>query len=97
LKEKFFVRDKKKELPWRRDWVNTGRIPKYTDKHLGMRYAVALYSARNQNKMTVQEICEITRSLYRERVIWVVACGIQPGFTKRFQGYAFFGDKIHQV
>lgn len=47
-----------------------GRIPKYTDKHLGIKHAVALYSARNQNKMTVQEICEITgvsrSALYRE-------------------------------
>lgn len=47
-----------------------GRIPKYTDKHLGMRHALSLYATREQHQMTVQEICEITgvsrSALYRE-------------------------------
>lgn len=47
-----------------------GRVKKYTDQHKGMQYAIKLAKERDQNKMTINEICEITQvsrsALYRE-------------------------------
>lgn len=47
-----------------------GRLKKYHDKHAGMKHAIKLFNEREQNGMTVKEICEITgvsrSALYRE-------------------------------
>lgn len=47
-----------------------GRVKKYHDKHKGMQYAVKLAKEREQNRMSIKEICEITQvsrsALYRE-------------------------------
>ncbi|WP_044639743.1 recombinase family protein [Risungbinella massiliensis] len=47
-----------------------GRVKKYHDKHKGMNYAVKLAKEREQNGMSIKEICEITQvsrsALYRE-------------------------------
>lgn len=47
-----------------------GRVRKYTDKHKGMQYALKLAKERDQNGMSIKEICEITQvsrsALYRE-------------------------------
>lgn len=49
--------------------VYKGRPKKYTENHRGLQYALKLFQNRNDNKMTVNEICEITKisraSLYR--------------------------------
>lgn len=41
--------------------VYKGRPRKYTDKHKGLEYAVKLFRERKINKLTVKEICEITK------------------------------------
>lgn len=38
-----------------------GKPKKYTDKHKGLEHALELYSNRNDNGMTVKDICEITK------------------------------------
>ncbi|SDY86312.1 Site-specific DNA recombinase [Thermoactinomyces sp. DSM 45892] len=47
-----------------------GRVKKYHEHHKGMNYAVELANERDQNKMTIDAICEITQvsraALYRE-------------------------------
>lgn len=49
--------------------VYKGRPRKYTENHKGLQYALKLLSERDSNKMTVDEICEITKisraTLYR--------------------------------
>ncbi|WP_404404693.1 recombinase family protein [Jeotgalibacillus malaysiensis] len=50
--------------------VYKGRPKKYSDRHNGLQHALDLYSNRDINKMTVNQICEITKisraTLYRE-------------------------------
>ncbi|MDL4840351.1 recombinase family protein [Aquibacillus rhizosphaerae] len=41
--------------------VYKGRPRKYTQSHKGIQYALKLYYERDNNKMTVNEICEITK------------------------------------
>ncbi|QNK49388.1 recombinase family protein [Brevibacterium sp. PAMC23299] len=41
--------------------VYKGRPHKYTDKHKGLQHALKLYKDRDNNKMTVNEIAEITK------------------------------------
>ncbi|MCQ6265596.1 recombinase family protein [Fictibacillus sp. WQ 8-8] len=49
--------------------VYKGRPKKYTDKNKSLQHALELFSNRDNNKMTVDEICEITKisraTLYR--------------------------------
>jgi DNA invertase Pin-like site-specific DNA recombinase len=49
--------------------VYKGRPRTYTERHKGMQYAIKLFKERDENKMTVDEICEITNvsraTLYR--------------------------------
>ena len=49
--------------------VYKGRPHKYTDKHKGLQHALELFRNRNTNKMTVNEIADITKisraTLYR--------------------------------
>lgn len=49
--------------------VYKGRPKTYTEKHKGLEHAVKLFEERDQNGMTVDEICEITKisraTLYR--------------------------------
>ena len=49
--------------------VYKGRPHKYTDKHKGLQHALELFHNRNTNKMTVNEIADITKisraTLYR--------------------------------
>lgn len=49
--------------------VYQGKPKKYTDNHKGLQYALKLLNERDANKMTVNEICEITKisraTLYR--------------------------------
>jgi DNA invertase Pin-like site-specific DNA recombinase len=50
--------------------VYKGRPKKYTEKNKGLQHALDLFKNRDSNKMTVKEICEITKvskaTLYRE-------------------------------
>jgi DNA invertase Pin-like site-specific DNA recombinase len=50
--------------------VYKGRIKKYTEKHKGLQHALKLYDNRDTNKMTVNDIADITgvsrATLYRE-------------------------------
>jgi DNA invertase Pin-like site-specific DNA recombinase len=50
--------------------VYKGRPRTYTDKHKGMQHALKLAKERDQNGLTIREICEITKvsraALYRE-------------------------------
>lgn len=41
--------------------VYKGKPKKYTDKHKGLQYALKLFNEREENKMTVDEISEITK------------------------------------
>lgn len=41
--------------------VYKGKPKKYTDKHKGLQYALKLFNERNINKITVDEISEITK------------------------------------
>lgn len=49
--------------------VYKGRPKKYTENHKGLQYALKLFRERDKNKMTVNDICEITKisraTLYR--------------------------------
>lgn len=49
--------------------VYKGKPRRYTENHKGLQYALKLLSERDSNKMTVDEICEITKisraTLYR--------------------------------
>lgn len=49
--------------------VYKGRPRTYTERHKGLQYALKLFKERDTNKMTVDEICEITQisraTLYR--------------------------------
>lgn len=49
--------------------VYKGRPSKYTDKHKGLQHALALFNNRDTNKLTVNEISDITKisraTLYR--------------------------------
>ncbi|WP_235816496.1 serine integrase family protein [Bacillus massilinigeriensis] len=48
--------------------VYKGRSHKYMDKHKGLQHALELFHNRNINKLTVNEIAEITKiraTLYR--------------------------------
>lgn len=53
----------------KRRGVYKGRPRKYTEHHRGLEHALELFSKREQNKMTVVEICQITQisraTLYR--------------------------------
>ncbi|WP_397539810.1 recombinase family protein [Rummeliibacillus pycnus] len=50
--------------------VYKGRPEKYTDKHMGLKHAIELFNHRDENKLTVNEIAEITNvsraTLYRK-------------------------------
>ncbi|MFX3624014.1 MAG: recombinase family protein [Ectobacillus sp.] len=50
--------------------VYKGRPKKYTEKNKGLQHALELFDNRDENGMTVKEICEITKvskaTLYRE-------------------------------
>ncbi|MGG1678435.1 recombinase family protein [Neobacillus sp. NRS-1170] len=50
--------------------VYKGRPKKYTEKNKGLQHALELFNDRDNNGMTVKEICEITKiskaTLYRE-------------------------------
>lgn len=50
--------------------VYKGRPEKYTDKHKGLHHAIELFNHRDENKLTVNEIAEITNvsraTLYRK-------------------------------
>ncbi|MCA0991685.1 recombinase family protein [Pseudalkalibacillus hwajinpoensis] len=49
--------------------IYKGRPKRYTDKHKGLQHAIELYNKRDENKLTVNEISEITKvsraTLYR--------------------------------
>jgi DNA invertase Pin-like site-specific DNA recombinase len=50
--------------------VYKGRPKKYTEKNKGLKHALELFNNRDENGLTVKEICEITKiskaTLYRE-------------------------------
>lgn len=50
--------------------VYKGKPKKYTDRHAGLRHALELYQNRDENKLTVKKIAEITgiseATIYRE-------------------------------